>query len=78
LTKAPKFKVALEVAGLTQPCDNAVEVLPISKASAPNRKVDIIVVPKILRDKNIKQPEEEFGMLGKRVTRSKKCVNDFS
>jgi hypothetical protein len=78
LTKVLKFKVALEAAGLAQPCGNAVEVIPISKASAPNREVGITVAPKILRDKNIKQPEEEFGMLGKRVTRSKKCSNDSS
>jgi hypothetical protein len=77
LIKAPKFKVALEVAGLTQPCDNA-EVLPISKViSATNTKAVIVVAPKILQDKNSK-PEERFGMLGKRVTRSKKCGNDSS
>jgi hypothetical protein len=73
LTKAPKFKVALEVAGLTQPCDNAIEVLPISKViSATNAEAGIIVAPKILRYKNIKQPEEEeFGMLGNRTTPEK-------
>jgi hypothetical protein len=77
LVKAPKFKVALEVAGLTQPCGNAGEVLPISKVtSTPNREAAIVVAPKILRDKNIEQPEEGFGMLGKRVTRSKKRAND--
>jgi hypothetical protein len=32
LVKAPKFKAALEVARLIQPCENAVEVLPINKA----------------------------------------------
>ena len=71
LVKAPKFKVALEVAGLTQPCDNAAEVLPISKVIGANTEAVIVVAPKILRDKNIKQPEEEFGMLGKRTTPEK-------
>jgi hypothetical protein len=73
LVKAPKFKVALEVAGLTQPCDTAIEVLPISKViGATNTEAVIVVAPKILRDKNIKQPEEEeFGMLGKRTTPEK-------
>jgi hypothetical protein len=68
LTKVLKFKVALEAAGLAQPCGNAVEVLPISKAiSAPtNTEAVIVVTPKIFQDKNIKQTEEEFGLLGKR------------
>jgi hypothetical protein len=39
LVKAPKFKVALEVAGLTQPCENVAEVIPISKI--------IVVAPKL-------------------------------
>jgi hypothetical protein len=79
LVKAPKFKAALEVAGLTQPFGNAGEVLPISKfISATNKEAVIVVAPKILQNKNIKQPEEGFGMLGKRVTRSKKCSNDSS
>jgi ribosomal protein L18E len=55
LAKAPKFKVALEVAELTQPCGNAGEVLPISKViSATNTEAVIVVAPKILQNKNIK------------------------
>jgi hypothetical protein len=54
-----------------------VEVLPISKASSVSvNKTKAVVAPKILRDKSIEQPEEGFGMLGKRVTRSKKRAND--
>jgi hypothetical protein len=73
LTKAPKFKVALEVAGLTQPCENTAEVLPISKViSATNTEAVSIVAPKSLPNSSVQQPEEVkqkeegFSMIGKR------------
>jgi hypothetical protein len=76
LYKAAGFRVVLSKANIA---GSAFEVFPINKViSAPNREAIIVVAPKILRDKNIKQPEEEFGMLGKRVTRSNKCGNDSS
>ena len=67
-----KFKVALEVAELTQPCSTEVEVLPVIKVtSVTNAEAVIVVTPKILRDKNIEQPEGGFGILGKRSTPEK-------
>lgn len=72
LYKAAGFRVVLLKPNI------AFEVFPINKVrSVPNREDVIVVAPKTLRDTNIK-PDEGFGMLGKRVTRSNKCSNDSS
>jgi hypothetical protein len=69
LYKALGFRVVLSkpnIAGST------VEVLPINKViSVTDTGAVIIVAPNTLQDKDIKQPEDSFGILGKRTSPEK-------